>query len=166
MATLSNKILFQNFNKEAIEEMRTQLDRNKITASGTTKRELTSEATNYRSTIEGVDYMRWQEDGRGATRNTGDGSLKEKILEWIDDKPIPLFRDRKGRFMEKKTMAFLIARKIHQEGTLLHRLGEHVDVFSNVLTEERVNDLIDQLGINFEAEVRSDLIKKLEAIKA
>ncbi|MBO7226552.1 MAG: hypothetical protein J6V33_03095 [Bacteroidales bacterium] len=57
------------------------------------------------------EYWRYIEFGRRKTVNHGDGKLQEKILRWIDEKGIT---PKDG--ISKKSLAFLITRKIHREG--------------------------------------------------
>lgn len=44
------------------------------------------------------------------------GGLSNGIREWIDDKPIKQFRDKKGRFISKDQMGFLITRSVYLYG--------------------------------------------------
>lgn len=54
--------------------------------------------------------------GRGRTENSGDGSLRDRILEWIKVKGItPREPD-----MTLKQLAFVMTRSIHAKGTKLH----------------------------------------------
>lgn len=62
-----------------------------------------------------ADYAQWIEEGRPATSGGGDGSLYDKILEWIKVKPV-LPRERNGKLPTEKQLAYLITRKIHREG--------------------------------------------------
>lgn len=62
-----------------------------------------------------ADYAKWIEEGRPATSGGGDGSLYDKILEWIKVKPV-LPRERNGKLPTEKQLAYLITRKIHREG--------------------------------------------------
>jgi len=39
-----------------------------------------------------------------------------KLINWIKAKPIPRFRDKKGRFISYQSQAFLIARSIGKKG--------------------------------------------------
>lgn len=57
------------------------------------------------------EYWRYIEYGRRPTVNKGDGKLQEKILRWIDEKGIT---PKDG--ISKKSLAYLITRKIHREG--------------------------------------------------
>lgn len=41
---------------------------------------------------------------------------QDAILKWVNVKPLPRWRDKKGRFISKKSQAFLIARAIGRNG--------------------------------------------------
>lgn len=79
--------------------------------------------------------------GRGRTKNAGKGeTLQSKILQWIKDRGIRPIEEK----MQISTLAFLIARKIHREGTDKSR---HLAVFEKVLTPQRIQDIIDKVTV-------------------
>ena len=91
-----------------------------------------------KATIKGFVYLA----GRGATKKKGvDGepTLQERILEWLKIKGI--------RPVEKKvtlrSLAFLIARKIHKQGT---KRSEWLRVYEKVITPERIDKIIDRIS--------------------
>lgn len=67
-----------------------------------------------------ADYLLQTTEGRGPTQNGGDGTVQEKIEQWIRDKGIlpteKTDRDGKRYLPTEKQLAYLIARKIHREG--------------------------------------------------
>ena len=58
------------------------------------------------------DYWKYVEEGRGA----GKFPPVDKILEWIKVKPILPYPDRNGKLPTENQLAFLIGRKIANEG--------------------------------------------------
>jgi len=62
-------------------------------------------------TVRANQYWFYRNFGRGATVNSGNGQLRPKIRQWIDDKGIT----PKGN-ISKDELAYLITRKIHREG--------------------------------------------------
>jgi len=64
-------------------------------------------------TINLEDYWYYVENGRGP----GKFPPIDKILEWIRVKPVIPYTDSRGRLPTEEQLAFLIARKIANEGT-------------------------------------------------
>jgi hypothetical protein len=62
------------------------------------------------------DYWQWVESGRPPTTSSGSGDLRRNILQWIKVKPILPRADKDGRLPTPEQLAFLISRKIHNEG--------------------------------------------------
>ncbi|NVO33265.1 hypothetical protein [Hymenobacter lapidiphilus] len=80
----------------------------------------------------------------------------ERLLQWIDDKPltIELTRRQDGTARqvrtgpgssrdrtlldEKKTVAFLIGRAIAEKGTLLHQAGKPSDLLAGISSDEAI----------------------------
>lgn len=79
--------------------------------------------------------------GRGPTRqgNKGEPTLVQRIEQWLRNRGIrPL---ESG--MKISSLAFLIARKIHREGT---NKDNHLEVFEKILTPERIQKIIDRVA--------------------
>lgn len=72
--------------------------------------------------------------GRKPTSNSGNGALKRAIRVWIDDKGITPYG-----LISKDSLAFIIARKIHKEGTLLYPQGS--DLLSAIVTDKLIDEL-------------------------
>jgi hypothetical protein len=98
------------------------------------------------------------EQGRGRTRNDGDGSLRGIIRQWMDDRGI----EPDEPDMSKDTLAFLITRAIHQRGTLLHLLNERRDIYTSVLTDERIELILEEIGDDVEKQVLSDVVSNFK----
>lgn len=64
-------------------------------------------------TIHLEDYWYYVENGRGP----GKFPPIDKILEWVRIKPVIPYSDNRGRLPTEEQLAFLIARKIANEGT-------------------------------------------------
>jgi hypothetical protein len=96
--------------------------------------------------------------GRKPTSGGGSGELKKAIRKWIDEKGITprdgVTKEGKTYKVSKEGLAFIIARKIHEEGTLLFPNGS--DLVSAIVTEEFINSLINELFISFmDSELKS-----------
>jgi len=121
-------------------------------ASGNWSKSLENEVTEgngkYTGTISGANYTYWMEHGRKA----GKFPPMNAIKQWIKDKGII------AQGISQNSLAFLIARKIANEGTRI-RPG----IVSDVITQARVQDLYERIGQVFINEVRSDVIKELKS---
>jgi hypothetical protein len=112
-------------------------------ASGKFEEELEAVYEPNKGTIKGVTYL----SGRGKTKNghiEGTKYLSESILDWLNAKSIRPRNDD----ISLKSLAFLIARKIHKEGTQRSRW---LNVYELVITPQRINKIIDrvsQLNVN------------------
>lgn len=79
-------------------------------------------------TINLEDYWYYVENGRGP----GKFPPIDKILEWIRVKPVIPYSDNRGRLPTEEQLAFLIARKIAEQGTEPRRvLAETITELNN-----------------------------------
>lgn len=126
-------------------------------ASGRTSQSLKVEsnltATRVVSQITGGTGWAFVEQGRGRTQRTGNGQLKGIIRQWIIDKGIT---PEQGMTID--SLAFVITRAIHRRGTLLHLLGERREIYSNVVTTERIDRITERIGDEIALQVSSDII--------
>lgn len=110
-----NKLLAQ-FEKDIERVLKNNLIKNNRVASGNLLKSISvSETRNDDSitiVLNSADYLKQVSEGRKPTSGSGNGSLKEKIKTWIEQKNI-LPRENN---ITKDQLAFLIARKIHREG--------------------------------------------------
>jgi hypothetical protein len=102
-------------------------------------------------------YIRVLETGRGptsATATKGNPTLRENILEWVETKVRPTD-------ISAKSLAYLIARKIHKEGTLLYRQGGNSGILSEFTNEEWIRKtLTPRLRDAIIFELRTNLFRK------
>lgn len=80
-------------------------------------------------------YWKWVEEGR----KPGKFPPIDKILKWIQDKPVRPKPNEKGKLPSPKPLAFLIARKIANEGTK----GTHDLHDSNKILWKKFQEQID-----------------------
>lgn len=93
-------------------------------------------------------YFTVLEDGR----KPGKQPPTSAIEKWLDEKPIAL------KDISKKSLAFLIARKIGKEGSLLYRRGGKSGVISDFINDEYIkNNLRDKLFLATVEEVTNIL---------
>jgi hypothetical protein len=149
--------LFIKEGNEFIRELQTMMVQTGANASGRTSASLLNTVkksdTNVSLTVDGGIGWAFVEQGRGATKRGGRGELRGIIRQWIDDKGIT-----PDNGMTKDTLAFLITRAIHNRGTLLHFLSERRDIYTNVITESAVKQLLDNTGSIMDKEISTDLV--------
>ena len=116
--------IIQNFGNELIAQMRNNLTKNKSNASSQLLQsmigEVTTPPTGYNLSIMMQDYWFYVENGRKPTQGGGNGQLYKNIYEWIQNKA-----DIQSKIISKspdtiaatKSLAYVITRKIHREGT-------------------------------------------------
>jgi hypothetical protein len=89
-------------------------------------------------------YWKWIEGGRPPTQNNGDGELRRAILDWIRVKPV-LPTPINGKLPTEEQLAYLISRKIHQEGYegkgLLKQSVNDNEEFLNVVQYAMLEDI-------------------------
>jgi hypothetical protein len=102
--------------------------------------------------ISGGAGFEFIERGRRKTKKDGDGKLIDIIKQWIDDKGIT-----PDDGMTKDSLAYVITRAIHQRGTLLNLLKETRKVQSAVLTQKRINSVIDKVKTEIQKDVAEQI---------
>ena len=160
MATFSlDRAALDAFDKQLIADLRSSLDASGTTASGKTKDSLNSEITENRYKLYGRAFIGALEFGRKPTSNGGNGSLKSAIEQWIRDKGI-IPNDG----ISTKSLAFLIARKIHREGNLLFRSGRNfqgqskpTQIINGVINDGRIGALSKSILLHLQSQVKIEL---------
>jgi len=104
----------------------------------------------------GNDYAQQLETGRKA----GKFPPISVIEKWIDDKNIA---SRLNGEITKKQLAFLIARKIAREGWKREGYGG-VELISEVVTDERIQKIIDEVGIEQAFIYQTKIIKLIKEL--
>lgn len=130
-----------------------------VDASGELYRSIRSELTDTGFVIYAKEYAYYLEYGRGPTRNSGDGTLRDRILQWIKDKGIT---PREGTDEKAyKSLAYVITRKIHREGTTIYKQygGGKSGLFSAVINDTLSARIADQLSPGIGANIASMIIK-------
>lgn len=66
--------------------------------------------------FEGAPYWEFIDQGRRPNSGRRTGQMKPALREWARIKPLPRFRDAKGRFISNEERAFLITRSVAKYG--------------------------------------------------
>jgi hypothetical protein len=118
-----NRIL-QNWGNELIKQLQNNLLKNKSNASSSLSQSITPQitqpATGYNLSIMMQDYWFYVENGRKPTQGGGSGELYKNIYEWIQNKrdlQVNVISKSPDRIAATKSLAYVITRKIHREGT-------------------------------------------------
>lgn len=107
-------------------------------ASGQFEEGLEAVYEHNKGTIKGFVYLA----GRGKTKKAGkagEPTVLEQIKKWIKVKGIKPMKDN----ISVNSLAYLITRRIHQEGT---RRSEWLRIYEQVITPERINQIIDRIS--------------------
>lgn len=109
------------------------------------------------------DYIYHLEYGRkptaeGAAAGGMGESLYDQILKWMNVKGIFNLN------MTQESLAFLITRKIHKEGTTIWRenKGEPSGLLESAINDDAILDLSDELAISMVSLVTSEILKDIE----
>ena len=102
--------------------------------------------------IFGNDYIQYLQNGRRPTKGGGNGSLKKAIRQWIDDKGI--IPDG----ISKDSLAFLITRKIHEEGATIYKAGGS-DLLSSIFNEALQSSVEADFANLIVTEIQSEIYK-------
>lgn len=97
-------------------------------------------------------------DGRaptstGATK--GSPTLQETILSWIESKSITARATTKGVIPTSEQLSWAISKSIHMHGTVLYRQGGGNNIFDPIITQKRIDNLLNLLGDKYFTEVIS-----------
>jgi len=146
--------ILQQEGDQVVASLRNSLASNNVNASGRLSNSIQAEVNKAgdRLTVSAFAYIFTTEDGRAPTKNPGPGVLRPRIREWLDQKGVPEWPG-----MTRDAQAFVIARKIHKDGTRLFRRGGNSGVLSSVLTEE----LISRISLKVLTEVGENAIEGL-----
>jgi hypothetical protein len=128
-----------------------------VNASGKLAKSIRFEVTNGTVlSIYGNDYIQYLQNGRGPTKNGGNGAVKRAIRQWIDDKGI--IPDG----ISKDSLAFLIARRIHQEGSTIYQAGGS-DLISGIFNEALQRSIEAEFAQLLVTEIQSEIFDLLAA---
>jgi hypothetical protein len=123
--------------------------RSVVNASGNLADSIDYVVTGSRLTIRGNDYIYYLENGR----RPGKRPPKDVIRKWIDDKGI-VPRDN----ISKDSLAYLIARKMGEEGSTIYKAGGS-DLVSGIFNDQFVDSLQSEFMNLLTVEIESEILK-------
>jgi hypothetical protein len=160
MAIVIDTDILQSFAARFIQDLRESMDSSGVTASGKFNRSLKAEIKPDQLVVTGLRYAGAIELGRKPTSGGGNGELRQAIRSWIDDKGIT----PTGK-ISKDSLAYIITRKIHREGTKLYRGTDYYGrskpsrVISGVIEDGRIEKLAKSVVLDVISQFRSELFK-------
>jgi hypothetical protein len=146
--------VLKKFGESLVADISQSIEQSGISASGNLQRSLRYEVTDNRLTVYAAPYAKTAEEGRGPTQKAG-GDLRSQIRRWIDDKGI--IPDG----ITKDSLAFLISRKIHREGTSLFNGTDFYGrtkpsmVIEGVVQDGRIDELKQDLIKTYVAQIKT-----------
>ena len=146
--------VLKKFGESLVADISQSIEQSGISASGNLQRSIYYKLTDNRLTVYGAPYAKTAEEGRGPTQKAG-GDLRAQIRRWIDDKGI--IPDG----ITKDSLAFLISRKIHREGTALFNGTDFYGrtkpsmVIEGVVQDGRIDDLKQDLIKTYVAQIKT-----------
>lgn len=135
----------------AVQEIQANMDSLGINATGKTRNSLQVVTSTFTGSIEANKYFRVVETGRKA----GGRPPIENIIEWIEAKGITPTQGTVN------SLAWAIATKISQEGTILYKQGGRENVFSNVL-ENILDQTAERILEAGSSQIEFELFKRIE----
>lgn len=148
----------KRFCEEAIKTMRENIQRSGRSASGKAADSLKWKWEEGKliiySEMDGeFNYFVTLQTGRGPTRNRSNRqpTLQERIEEWITQKGI------NNPNISKNSLAFLIARKIHREGTNLYRKGGDKEIWGFIDDEYVAKNLLRPIEREIKREIEKEI---------
>ena len=148
----SEQILLKEFDALRVDLIKAY-DAKGMRASGKWASSLEVQVSPFNAVITGLNYSQQLETGR----RSGGFPPISSIEQWIKDKGITPIE------ISISSLAFLIARKIAREGWNRQGYGG-VDLISEVVTDKRIQSIIDKVGEVTMFEFSTDIIKMIKEI--
>lgn len=101
-------------------------------------------------------------DGRPPTSPSakkGSPTLQQAIREWIDDRSIVPRAAPNGITPTLEQLSWAISKSIHMRGDLLYQRGGGNNIFDGIITEDRIENLLNILGEAYFTETQSITFK-------
>lgn len=113
-------------------------------------------------TIYASPFIRTLIDGRGPTRSNapkGNPTLQQIIRAWIDEKSITPYARPNGTIPTLDQLSWAISKSIHKKGDLLYQRGGGNNIFESILTDSRIDNLLNLFGQKYLTEITKIKIK-------
>jgi hypothetical protein len=121
-----------------------------------------SEITETSLTIYASPYITTLIDGRRPTSSNaraGTPNLQKILLEWIKTKSITPYANKSGKIPSLESLSFAMSKSMHKKGDLLFQRGGGNNIFEPILTNERIENLLNLFGEKYLIEIQNINIK-------
>jgi hypothetical protein len=156
------KELFEQFAKETVPQLQ-------VVAGSHFGKSITYVADEKHLEIVGSPFLSVLVDGRRPTSpnaKTGSPTLQESILAWIQAKGITAKPNESGKIPTQTSLSYAIAKSIHKRGTMLYwKYGGGNNIFDRILTDDRVNNLLNQIPEFYKKDVETTMLRELQKIE-
>lgn len=160
----TNEVL-EKFGQVLVNEIKFALANKNLTgygpsvASGDLIKSIRYEVKDGELIIYALEYIGALQYGRKPTENGNNGgpTLRDRIRMWLDQKGI------EGENISKDSLAYLIARKIHREGTSIYQKtnGQSSGLLDDVINQVLIDNLEKALIFAYVTEIRSEILKNV-----
>lgn len=110
------------------------------------------------------EYWYYIEEGRQPTRNPGDGTVLQRIRQWIDDKGIVPVQGADGKVPTLDDLAYMITRRIHRVGyfELDGQTSQGKHLLRNTL--DRNQKVIDAIEDEFAFQIEKPVLDEIDSL--
>lgn len=147
---------FTLYGDDAISRIKQAIVSSGAHASGASSRSLAHAESDAEFNLYGAEHFKWMEQGRKGGKVPKD--FIKIIMVWMQDKGLAPRGIDPEKLPEIRSAAFLIARKIKNEGTSLYRNKSFRDIYSSIINEDSLQQLFEDIGQQKSVEVLSDIV--------
>ena len=161
--------IFASEAEKLSEELKQAIIDNRQDATGRTRSMIASESGDEFLEVIGPHWLYQLQHGRGSTQKAGDGSLYERILEWVRAKGV-IFEDeiQNSKYTIEERTAKTITYFIHKQGTYHFKAGKTFSGETNpilqVFSPERIQAIAAQLGETRVFEITSEIFEDFQQL--
>lgn len=104
-----------------------------------------AKVTDTTATIYGSKYISTLIDGRAPTSSNakkGNPTLQQILFEWAKEKGINPKPDAKGNIPTVEQMSWAMSISMHKKGDLLYQRGGGNNIFEDIITQQRIDNLL------------------------
>lgn len=104
-----------------------------------------AKVTETTATIYGSKYISTLIDGRAPTSSNakkGSPTLQQILFEWAKEKGINPKPDAKGNIPTVEQMSWAMSISMHKKGDLLYQRGGGNNIFEDIITQQRIDNLL------------------------